>query len=630
MSDVSVIASAAWSGLGFGEQAVHVATPGAAAQVVIGEDDELRDAGLRRPTCARLAPRPDRDPGRWQDRATELLHATLERAVEQLSEVRPEWRKERIGVAIGSSSGGILTGEKVFALRAEEPPAPIPPALASRANYFAPLLDALHAVELDPDQLACRSQVLTACSASTIAIGLGMRWLSLGACDVCIAGGFDAVSVFVAAGFEVLRATTSTRPRPFRLGRDGMSLGEGSGIVVLVRGDDERGAPVLFRLSGFGASTDAVHITAPDRTGGGLARAARAALADAGWSANRCPLVSAHGTATPFNDAMEARAIASVYGHPLERAAELGPVVHPFKAQIGHTLGAAGVLETLAAADALTHGVAPATAGQGEPDPDAPVRTLELATPMEMSAALKLSAAFGGANAALVLSTDARGKPHTKAREVGVAAWKHVDSFDLVHLSELTGVARDRLARLDPIGRLALSAVAALATELGREALAGAGIVVGHGLATVDTNERFNRRRLERGAAFVEPRLFPATSPNVVAGECAIVYGLTGPGCAVGSGLDGGTEAVCVARDFLAAGDADRMVVVAVDDGGDLGRELLERGDFGDRQLAAGAVAALLTVDPPPTGLRVSPDLRADHGRLQVGHLAVLRWLTRA
>ena len=98
-------------------------------------------------------------------------------------------------------------------------------------------------------------------------------------------------------------------------------------------------------------------------------------------------------------------------------------------------------------------------------------------------------------------------------------------------------------------------------------------------------------------------------------------------GCAVSSGLDGGTEALCVARDLLAAGDADRIVVVAVDDGGDLGRELLERADFGERELAPGAVAVLLRADPLATDRPISPSLAADHGRREVGHLAVLRWL---
>src|SRR5262249_36959960 len=160
-------------------------------------------------------------------------------------------------------------------------------------------------------------------------------------------------------GFEVLRATTASRSRPFCLGRDGMSLGEGAALVALVRAGEEGKAQVALRLAGFGASTDAVHITAPGRTGGGLERAAPPALAPPAAAAavpEEIGLVSAHATATPYNDAMEARALGRVF----EGVAP--PVVHPFKAQIGHTLGAAGVLEALAAADALASGVAPAAA----------------------------------------------------------------------------------------------------------------------------------------------------------------------------------------------------------------------------------------------------------------------------
>src|SRR5262249_49908544 len=158
-------------------------------------------------------------------------------------------------------------------------------ALAGSATYFAPLDYALAEVGLA--RVARRTQILAACAASTIAIGVATRWLDRGACDLCIAGGYDAVSVFVAAGFEAPRAATASRMRPFRIGRDGMSLGEGAGVLALVREEDTNGAPVLFRVAGFGASTDAVHITAPDRTGSGLARAAEAALRDAGWSASQ-------------------------------------------------------------------------------------------------------------------------------------------------------------------------------------------------------------------------------------------------------------------------------------------------------------------------------------------------------
>jgi len=257
------------------------------------------------------------------------------------------------------------------------------------ATYFAPFVRCRKRLEARGFAVARSTQLVTACAASTWALGVALRWLESDAADIVLAGGYDALCTFVASGFESLRATTASMPAPFRVGRDGMALGEGAGLVALVREGDERGAAVRFYVSGFGASTDAVHITAPDRTGDGIARAARAALADAGIDAGACGLVSAHCTSTPYNDAMEARAIQAVFGGPNE------PIVHPFKAQIGHTLGAAGVLETLALASAVRAQVAPAAAGAGDIDPDARVRMVTVAEPTICDAGVKLSAAFG-------------------------------------------------------------------------------------------------------------------------------------------------------------------------------------------------------------------------------------------
>src|SRR5262249_31793870 len=126
-----------------------------------------------------------------------------------------------------------------------------------------------------------------------------------------------------------------------------------------------------------------------------------------------------------------------------------------------------------------------------------------------------------------------------------------------------------RLARLDQLGLLGMSAILALARELGGlDSLRGAGIVVGHGWATLGACEEFFRRGVGRGAPVVEPRAFPAPSPNAVAGECAIAFGLTGPSFAVGSELHGALEAFAAARELCAAGDADRMVVLSVHAGG--------------------------------------------------------------
>jgi 3-oxoacyl-[acyl-carrier-protein] synthase-1/3-oxoacyl-[acyl-carrier-protein] synthase II len=308
------------------------------------------------------------------------------------------------------------------------------------------------------------------------------------------------------------------------------------------------------------------------------------------------------------------------------------PVVHAFKAQIGHTLGAAGVLETLAAADALERGVAPATAG-GEGaalDPDAPAEVLDRAEARALGPALKLSAAFGGSDAALVLAPPSApsGRPRRHRRAVGVGAWARVVDADLVALAAATGIARDRLARLDGLCRLGLAAVAALARGLshGNDALRGAGIVAGQALATLDTNDAYATQLRARGPTLAPPRVFPATSPNAIVGECAIAFRLTGPSFAVGAGLDAGMEALAAARELCAAGDADRIVVVVADDAGDASRELLRAMRLSHRELARGAVALLL--GPFDGGREVPIDLAPSHdGGGAIGHLSVLGWL---
>ncbi|MFO0757178.1 MAG: beta-ketoacyl synthase N-terminal-like domain-containing protein [Byssovorax sp.] len=612
---MSVIAAGAVSALGLGRAAHAAGKPGEAAHVAIARDPALQAGGLARPFAAR-APA-DLGVAPSDDRAADLLRAALGQLLAELDRVRPGFRGEQLGIAIGTSSGGMLSAERFFAARAQ---GSTTATLCRKATYFAPLDEALDEAGLGA--VARRTQVLAACAASTLAIGIGMRWLDRGACDLVIAGGYDGLGVFVASGFEVLRATSASLPRPFRVGRDGMALGEGAGLVALVRAGDERHARALVHVAGFGASTDAVHITAPDRTGDGLRRAAEAALADAGAPPCSIDLVSAHATATPFNDAMESKALAALFG-----ACSSPPVVHPFKAQIGHTLGAAGVLEALAAASALDEGVAPAAAGEGDLDPEAPALLLRHAEARPLGAALKLSAAFGGSNAALVLTRAPIDRPARPLRAVYLRRSAAVREVELGALAEATGVARDRLARLDRLSRLGLAAVAALAAEVGRDALAGAGIVAGHGLATIDTNEGFDARRRARGATAVEPRVFPSTSPNAVSGECAIVYKLTGPGFSVGAGLDGGLEALAAAAELVAAGDADRMVVVAADDAGPAGRELLARGWGEERALAQGAVALLLSSEAEGALGEVPLDLCPDHRSGPVGHLSLERWL---
>ncbi len=566
MTAAAMIAWGAVSGLGSGAAAASAGELGEPARVVIARDEELAGAGLARPFAARVqADSPA------EDRASAMLERALAACFSELDRARPAWREERLGLVVGTSSGGMRAAERAFdAIARSEPVADV-----EAPTYFGPVARVVRRLGLAFDPCVL---VLGACASATLAVGLAARWLERGSCDVVFAGGFDEVTVFVAAGFEALRAVTaSPPPRPFRVGRDGMALGEGAAVLALARPGAGSTRPMI---TGFGAASDAVHLTAPDREGGGLARAAAAALEDAGRP--RVDLVSAHATATPSNDAGEARAIPGALGR--ERAREV--VVHPFKAQIGHTLGAAGALELLAMMDALERGVLPAAAGEGVLDPDAPARLLDRAASGAPRTGLKLSSAFGGANAALVVGAGP-GRAARAPRPAFVHEAVHVDREPPIE--ELAAILRtpvDRLLRADALVRLALAAVARLEAICGP--LAGGGVVVGSALATLETNALFAARIRERGASTAEPRRFPYTSPNAVAGHCSIAFGLTGPSFSVGGGMHAGIEALAAAAVLIGGRDADRMVVVSVDDVGPATRAL--RGDA----LHAGAVAVLL------------------------------------
>ena len=221
--------------------------------------------------------------------------------------------------------------------------------------------------------------------------------------------------------------------------------------------------------------------------------------------------------------------------------------------------------------------------------------------------ALKLSAAFGGANAALVLTRDAgREAQPVATRDVYISQAVAVLGDDVAAaldphaLAALTGYAEDRLARADGLVRLTIAAVARLRASLARAghgAIAGAGIVVGHGLATIDTNAAYLARINSAGASRGEPRRFPYTTPNAAAGECAVAFGLTGPSFAVGCGPHGGLEALAVAADLVRAGVAERIVVVAVDEAGPGTRRVAPGTQPGAVALLVGAtpLAARLT-----------------------------------
>lgn len=506
-----------------------------------------------------------------------LLELGLNQLVEQLDVAQPHWRCLRLGVAIGTSSGGFAALERALAG---------PGVDLSAAAYFSPLAALSGVLERPPERLV---SVYAACASSTLALGLGLRWLELGEVDLVVAGGYDAESDWVCAGFDALKATSAEPPRPFRAERDGMALGEGVALLALGHGD----AKALGVLRGFGATTDAVHITAPDRTGQALARAAMLALADAQLTPQDIGLVSAHGTGTTFNDAAESAALRLVFGEHGEARC-----LHAFKSVVGHTLGAAGALESLAALSALEHGVLPASASAGTPMPELAERLLEANEAGDAQHCLKLSTAFGGANVALVLSRSAGQQVLRAPRPVHLAAvGARVTAFELERVAPLLIAAPERVPRSDALSELCVAAGAEGLRQAAERGISierlRTGVVVGTMTASLQANAEFGARILARGREHAEPRRFPATSPNVCAGHVAIAFGLGGPSHAVGAGPNAAIEAVQVARDWLAAGDADAMLVLAAEHAGAAADQVLQAS--GVATPSSGAVALLLT-----------------------------------
>ena len=251
--------------------------------------------------------------------------------------------------------------------------------------------------------------VVSACASGAHAIGSATRMIQYGDADAVIAGGSEAtLTEFGFACFNALQALSPLGiSRPFDARRDGFVMGEGAGVLVLEEAEAAlaRGATILGEVLGYGATSDAYHLTAPDPTGGPASSAMELALKDAGKTPDEIDYVNAHGTSTQLNDAVETKAIKRAFG---EKRAKQIPISST-KSAIGHLLGAAGAVEAIATFAALRARVIPPTLGYEVPDPELDLDYVPgEARPLIMSnghppAAISNSFAFGGHNVTLVL-----------------------------------------------------------------------------------------------------------------------------------------------------------------------------------------------------------------------------------
>ncbi len=249
-------------------------------------------------------------------------------------------------------------------------------------------------------------EVGAACASSTVGLALGADLIAAGRSASVLVIAADIVSRFSFAGFYALGAMTAGVCRPFDTARDGLILGDGAAGVLLAGTAYARSSGVAppARLSGWGIANDANHITAPARDGRGLIAAVRAALKQAGRGAEGIGAYCAHGTGTVYNDAMELTAMEALFG-------DRRFPVFSVKGALGHTLGAAGGIETLICVRALAEGAVPPTAGFLSPEPRALGRFSGAEQKLGGGAILKTNSGFGGINAALVLERLGRTVP---------------------------------------------------------------------------------------------------------------------------------------------------------------------------------------------------------------------------
>lgn len=308
----------------------------------------------------------------------------------------------RAGVLIGSGVGGMDTLETNCRTLFEKGPKRVSP-------FFVPMMIA----NMASGQVAIKygikghnACVVTACASANHSIGDAMRIIQNGYADVMITGGSEAaVTPLAFSGFCAMRAMSEnedpdTACRPFDKKRDGFVMGEGAGILVLEDYEHavNRGADILAEIVGYGATSDAYHITAPDPEGDAGVRCLQMAIEDAGITPDMIGYVNTHGTSTPLNDPLETKSIKKVFGDNVKDIP-----VSSTKSMTGHLLGAAGGIEAIISILAIRDGFLPPTINLQEPDPECDLDYIPNAgRKKDIDYAISNSLGFGGHNSALV------------------------------------------------------------------------------------------------------------------------------------------------------------------------------------------------------------------------------------
>ena len=349
----------------------------------------------------------DKKEVRRTDRVIHFAAAAADLAVEDSGLDIEKLDKNLFGVYVGSGEGGIHTLEENSRVLYEKGPNRV-------STFMVPMM----ITNMPAAYIAIRfgakgpnMAVVTACASSINSMGEAYNCIARGDADVMLTGGAEAaVSPLATAGFASLKALSNRNDdpkhasRPFDAERDGFVIGEGAGILVFEEYEHAkaRGAHIYAEVTGYGLSCDAHHITAPDPDGDGAYRAMAMAVKKSGWQPEEIDLINAHGTSTPLNDKMETMAIKRLLGE--DNAKKV--LVHSTKSMVGHALGAAGAIETIATLLAIDKGIVHPTINQITPDPDCDLNTVpNKAAEAKVDRAIINNFGFGGHNGVLAIQS---------------------------------------------------------------------------------------------------------------------------------------------------------------------------------------------------------------------------------
>jgi 3-oxoacyl-[acyl-carrier-protein] synthase II len=345
----------------------------------------------------------DRKEARRMDRYTHLGVAASREAIADAQLSTGAGCAEEIGVVVGTGVGGIETLCQQYRVMLERGPSRVSPFLTT---MMAANMAAGH-ISICLGLTGPTYGMVSACASGAHALGEAFETIRRGRVSIMLAGGAEAPVVPLALGtFNSMRALSvrndapTKASRPFDAERDGFVLGEGAGMLVLEAAEhaEARGARIYGELAGYGATSDAFHITAPAEGGAGASRAMALALDEAGLGVDDVDYINAHGTSTMLNDRAESQAIKQLFG---ERAYQI--LISSTKSMTGHLLGAAGAVEAIVCVLAMRDGMVPPTINQEFPDPEC---DLDFVANVKRRAcvrvALSNSLGFGGHNATLV------------------------------------------------------------------------------------------------------------------------------------------------------------------------------------------------------------------------------------